>query len=277
MLLPAAQSHTDNEGKNAVALNRVRKSFGNNSVLLDISFHVKEREIFGVIGPSGGGKSTLLRCINLLERIDQGSIEYFDRFRVTSTRENEYSVRENNRDLNFKRNWSSQIRQRVGLVFQGFNLWEEKSVLANLTLAPRVVLKQPKKLVEGKAEELCLQFGIADKLKLAVWRLSGGQRQRVAILRALMMDPTLLLLDEVTSALDPNLSYEVMQTIVNLKERGITLILVTHHIEFASSICDRVMFLSHGQIAQIDTVSSIRNHPATDEIRQFISILEHTR
>jgi len=172
---------------------------------------------------------------------------------------------------------TNALRKDIGFVFQGFNLWEERTVLGNLVLAPMVVLAQPRGAAEERARELCRQFGLGDKIEAKVTQLSGGQRQRVAIIRALMMEPKIMLLDEVTSALDPVLTVEVMQAIRQLREKGLTMIVVTHHLEFASSLCDRIMFLSRGEAVQIDTPENLRSAPASPEVKQFLEVLRDAR
>lgn len=254
------------------------KRFDNTEVLSSVSFSLREREILGVIGPSGSGKTTLLKCLDLLETIDAGRIEFHGPHNLAMTANGLTGLQETKElDSSIYEHKINALRQDVGLVFQGFNLWEDRTVLGNLILAPMVVRGSGRLESESKAEELCRQFGLADKLHAKVWQLSGGQRQRVAIIRALMMQPKLVLLDEITSALDPVLTVEVMQAIRKLREQGLTMLVVTHHIEFASSLCDRIMFLSRGQVSQIDTPDSLRNAPANDEVRQFLDILRAAR
>lgn len=144
-------------------------------------------------------------------------------------------------------------------------------------LAPMVVLKQSREVVEQRARDLCRQFALEEKIEAKVSQLSGGQRQRVAIIRALMMEPRIMLLDEITSALDPVLTVEVMQAIRQLRQKGLTMVLVTHHLEFASSLCDRIMFLSHGEAVQVDTPTNLRASPASAEVKQFLEILRDAR
>lgn len=258
---------------------RLRKTFSSLVVLSDISFDVREREIVGVIGPSGSGKSTLLKCIDLLEVPDAGAVEYFGSLRVSVDAGG--PVMTTTGDTGGTQPLSEQsalaVRRRVGFVFQAYNLWEDRTVLENLTLAPRVVRNEPFKEATARAEELCRQLWLSDKLNWKVRRLSGGQKQRVAIARALMMKPELLLLDEVTSALDPILTYEVMEAIRFLRKSGLTMVIVTHHIEFAAAICDRVMFLSAGRILQFDTPEQLRSAPSTKEVRLFLEVLESIR
>jgi len=254
------------------------KSYGELRILKDIAFSLHEREILGVIGPSGGGKSTLLKCLNFLEWPNQGTIHYHDRLRVKVDHEGKLEmVADGNGNHDIDNQDLCLFRRQVGFVFQGFNLWDDRTVLGNLSLAPRAVLKESRNTIEERAKTLCEQFGLGTKLHAHVQQLSGGQRQRVAIIRALMMKPDIMLLDEVTSALDPILTVEVMQTIRQLRDRGLTMIVVTHHLEFASTLCDRIMFLSDGFAVQIDTPDDLRNNPATNEVSNFLDVLKRAR
>jgi polar amino acid transport system ATP-binding protein len=256
----------------------IYKSFGKVGVLRGISFVLREKEILGVIGPSGGGKTTLLKCLDFLEKIDSGSIEYLGGLKLCAEGQGVTVVSNSGGGARpFSDDVVSPLRRDIGFVFQGFNLWEERTVLENLILAPTVVLEQNRCVAEGKARELCEQFGLADKITSHAWQLSGGQRQRVAIIRALMMEPKVVLLDEITSALDPVLTVEVMEAILKLRQKGLTMIIVTHHIEFASTLCDRIMFLSEGKNIQLDTPGNLRARPATDEVRRFLEILRTAR
>ena len=273
-ITPAATST-----QSALMVDGIWKSFGQTTVLQGISFALKEKEILGVIGPSGGGKTTLLRCLDLLETIDQGRIDYHGPHNlfVAASGVSGLKASGDGETQPIFENTINALRRDIGFVFQGFNLWEERTVLGNLILAPMVVLGHNREVASAKARELCEMFGLGDKLNARVWQLSGGQRQRVAIIRALMMQPKLMLLDEITSALDPVLTVEVMQAIRQLRDEGLTMIIVTHHIEFASSLCDRVLFLSEGRAVQIDTPENLRKSPATDEVRRFLDILRAAR
>ena len=216
----------------ALRIEGLHKSFGTLEVLRGIDLDVAEHEVVCLIGASGSGKSTLLRCINLLEPIDAGRI-------VVEGAE----ITAGGVDLD-------RIRRRIGIVFQAFNLFPHMSVLDNVTLAPRRVLKVPRARAEADADELLARFGLADKRNEVPDRLSGGQQQRVAIVRALAMKPDILLLDEVTSALDPELVAEVLNVIRELAASGMTMIIATHEMSFARDIADRVCFLDAGTGAQ---------------------------
>lgn len=262
---------------NVLRVDGIWKSFDGKSVLRGISFALKQAEILGIIGPSGGGKTTLLRCLNVLETINRGLIEYFGRITLSVNADGKVVIEAVGRPARPFEATISALRRDIGFVFQGFNLWEEKTVLENLTLAPRAVLGKTKQEVEEKSHLLGRQFGIEDKFNVRGWQLSGGQKQRVAIMRALMMEPKVILLDEITSALDPVLTVEVMQAIRQLRDLGLAMIVVTHHIDFASSLCDRIMFLAHGSAIQVDTPDKLRNSPATDEVKKFLEILQSAR
>lgn len=254
------------------------KSFGSLRVLRDVAFDVCEGEILGIIGPSGGGKTTLLRCLNALESFEAGQVLYAGEERVCIGPGRQATVvGEGVWKLGTHDGVLSTLRRRVGMVFQGFNLWDQKTLLDNLTLAPLVVCRESCQSVVKRARSLCEQFGIADKLMVRAWQLSGGQRQRAAIVRALMMSPRVLLLDEITSALDPVLTVEVMSAIRQLRNRGLTLVIVTHHLDFATSLCDRLMFLSGGTVVQLDAPAVLRDKPATPEVARFLDILRRAR
>jgi polar amino acid transport system ATP-binding protein len=235
----------------ALRLEGVRKSFGSVEVLRGVDLDVGEHEVVCLIGASGSGKSTLLRCINLLERIDAGRI-------FLHGEEISHGV-----DAN-------KVRRRVGIVFQAFNLFPHMNVLRNVTLAPTRVLG--KRRVEAEAEAMALleRFGLADKRDEYPDRLSGGQQQRVAIVRALAMQPDLMLLDEVTSALDPELVAEVLNVIRELAEGGMTMLIATHEMSFARDIASRVCFLDAGLILEEGPPSEILARPRQPRTQQFL-------
>jgi polar amino acid transport system ATP-binding protein len=235
-----------------VELHDVHKSFGRVEVLKGIDLEVAEHEVVCVIGASGSGKSTLLRCVNLLEPVDRGRI-VVDGQELTA------------RGVNV-----NVIRRRIGIVFQAYNLFPHMSVLANVTLAPRKALKLSGADAEARALELLQRFGLADKRDEYPDRLSGGQQQRVAIVRALAMQPDLMLLDEVTSALDPELVAEVLAVIRELASEGMTMLIATHEMSFARDIADRVVFLDEGVILEQGPPDQIFSSPQQARTQQFL-------
>ena len=235
----------------ALAVHGLKKSFGKHVVLRGIDLAVEEHEVVALIGASGSGKSTLLRCINLLEEIDEGRILLGEE-EITGAR-----------DVN-------AVRRRIGIVFQSFNLFPHMNVMRNVTLAPRDVLGLSKADAEERATELLGRFGLADKQVEYPDRLSGGQQQRVAIVRALAMRPELMLFDEVTSALDPELVAEVLQVIAELAQGGMTMVLATHEMSFARDIANRVCFLDEGRILEIGTPDEIFTSPKEPRTQQFL-------
>jgi polar amino acid transport system ATP-binding protein len=228
------------------------KSFGDNEVLKGIDLAVAPHEVVCLIGASGSGKSTLLRCINLLEQIDDGRI-FIDEHEITAPKVD-----------------VDRVRRRIGIVFQAFNLFPHMSVLDNVTLGPRKVLKRSKAEAERDATALLERFGLADKRLEYSDRLSGGQQQRVAIVRALAMEPDLLLLDEVTSALDPELVAEVLNVIRELAASGMTMVIATHEMGFARDIANRVCFLDGGRIIEEGPPERIFRDPQEPRTRQFL-------
>jgi polar amino acid transport system ATP-binding protein len=236
----------------ALLLENVHKSFGENEVLKGIDLTVEPHEVVCLIGASGSGKSTLLRCINLVEPIDYGRI-------VVEGEE----ITARGVDAN-------PIRRRIGIVYQSFNLFPHMTVLRNITLAPREALKQNRAEAEKNARALLERFGLLDKQDEYPDRLSGGQQQRVAIVRALAMRPHLMLLDEVTSALDPELVAEVLAVIKELAREGMTMLIATHEMSFARDIADRVCFLEAGRILEEGPPDRIFTSPEHPRTRQFL-------
>jgi polar amino acid transport system ATP-binding protein len=236
----------------AVRVVGVRKSFGENEVLRGVDLEVGEHEVVCLIGASGSGKSTLLRCIDLLERIDAGRIFLED---------DEITAR--GTDVN-------RVRRRIGIVFQAFNLFPHMTVLRNVTLAPTKVLRKPAAEAEGEALALLDRFGLAARRDEYPDRLSGGQQQRVAIVRALAMQPQLMLLDEVTSALDPELVAEVLNVIRELAAGGMTMIIATHEMSFARDTANRVCFLDAGVILEQGSPEQIFTRPREARTQQFL-------
>ena len=236
----------------AVRLEQVYKSFGENEVLRGIDLQLADHEVVCLIGASGSGKSTLLRCVNLLERLDSGRIFLGDE-----------EITRKGADVN-------AVRRRIGIVFQAFNLFPHMTVLRNVTLAPRDVLDLSRRAAEERALELLGRFGLADRRDEYPDRLSGGQQQRVAIVRALAMRPELMLLDEVTSALDPELVAEVLNVIRELAEGGMTMLIATHEMGFARDIASRVCFLDGGLIVEEGSAEEIFSRPTEARTQQFL-------
>ena len=236
----------------AVELQGVRKSFGEVEVLRGIDLVVEEHAVVCLIGASGSGKSTLLRCVNLLEPIDDGRI-FVGGEEVTAAGVD-----------------ANRVRRGIGIVFQAYNLFPHMTVLRNVTLAPREVLKLSREEAEARGRELLGRFGLADRAGDYPDRLSGGQQQRVAIVRALAMRPDLMLLDEVTSALDPELVGEVLNVIRGLADAGMTMLIATHEMGFAREIADRVCFLDAGVILEQGPPEEIFSEPQEPRTRRFL-------
>ncbi|MGH2933717.1 MAG: amino acid ABC transporter ATP-binding protein [Gaiellaceae bacterium] len=243
----------------ALEIAGLRKSFGRTLVLKGIDLAVDEHEVVCLIGASGSGKSTLLRCLNLLEPVDAGQI-------VVAGEE----ITRRGVDAN-------KIRRRIGIVFQSYNLFPHMSVLANVTLAPRLALGRGKREAEGQARELLGRFGLSDKVDAYPDHLSGGQQQRVAIVRALAMQPQLMLLDEVTSALDPELVAEVLEVIGELAAGGMTMVIATHEMGFARDIATRVCFLDDGVILEEGPPEQIFTAPREERTQQFLERIVNAR
>ena len=231
------------------------KAYDQHLVLRNINLAVEPHEVISLIGASGCGKSTLLRCINLLEEINAGSIRLNGEL-ISASLPN-----------------ANRVRQRIGMVFQSYNLFPHMSVLDNITLAPRQVLGTKRAEAEGEARALLERFGLADKAGEYPDRLSGGQQQRVAIVRALALKPDLLLLDEVTSALDPEMVGEVLDIVRELKGIGMTMLLATHQMAFARQISDRVAFLDAGSIVEMGPADRVLRSPEQPRTRQFLQRL----
>jgi polar amino acid transport system ATP-binding protein len=244
-------SDTERDGAK-LALEDVRKSYGDKVVLDGMSLAVDEHEVVCLIGPSGCGKSTLLRCVDLLDPIDSGAILL------------------DGDDITVKGIDANAVRRRIGIVFQSYNLFPHLSVLDNLTLGPRRAHGVARGAAESKARELLERFGLGDKADEYPNRISGGQNQRAAIVRALMSDPEILLLDEVTSALDPELVGEVLGVIRELVERGLTMILATHEMGFARDVADRVCFLHEGRVLEAAPPNELFGSPRHERTQQFL-------
>jgi ABC-type polar amino acid transport system ATPase subunit len=229
------------------------KSFGDRDVLRGVSLELAAHEVVAVIGASGSGKSTLLRCLSLLEPIDDGRIMLGDE------------------DISDPRVDANRVRARFGVVFQSYNLFPHMSVLDNVTLASRVVHKEPKKDAEARGLALLERVGLADKARDHPDRLSGGQQQRAAIVRAIATDPEILLLDEITSALDPELVGEVLELVRELAEEGTTILMATHEMAFARDVAHRVVFLDAGRILEQGPPAEVFGNPREERTKEFLT------
>lgn len=237
---------------NKLELQGVCKAFGDKEVLRDVDLSVAQHDVVCLIGSSGSGKSTILKCINLLVPIDRGAI-LLDGAKITEPGVN-----------------ANQVREDMGIVFQAFNLFPHMTVLDNITLSPRKVHDIPKRQAEARAKELLARFGLSDKTNEYPDKLSGGEQQRVAVIRALATDPSLMLFDEVTSALDPELVAEVLNVIRGLKEEGMTMVIATHEMGFARDVADQVCFLDGGRILEHGAPAEIFTNPAEPRTEQFL-------
>ena len=236
-----------------LSVEHLHKAYGDHVVLDDISLEVKRGEVIVIIGPSGCGKSTFLRCLNALEPIQGGSVKVAGK-----------SVDADERGL-------VELRQKVGMVFQSYDLFPHMTVLDNITLAPMKARGVAREEAEAQARALLERVGLADKASSYPRQLSGGQKQRVAIARALAMEPELLLLDEVTAALDPEMVREVLDVILGLAREGKTMVIVTHEMQFARAVADRVLFFDGGGIVEQDIPERFFAHPATERAQRFLS------
>jgi polar amino acid transport system ATP-binding protein len=246
------------DGSPVLRMESVRKTFGGSVVLRDIDLEVAPHTVTALIGASGSGKSTLLRCANLLEEIDDGAI-WLDGEEITDPRADQDAV-----------------RRRIGVVFQAYNLFPHMTVLDNITLAPRRVHGMSRVQAEERAGELLERLGLGDKARAYPDRLSGGQQQRVAIVRALAVRPRLLLLDEITAALDPELVGEVLSMVRGLKDDGMTMVLATHEMGFARDVADQVCFLHAGTVLERGTAEQIFGEPRQERTRRFLRRIVET-
>ena len=236
-----------------IKVNNLHKSFGELEVLKGIDAHIEKGEVVSIIGPSGGGKSTFLRCLNMLETPTSGTI-VFEGTDITNEKT----------DINVH-------RQKMGMVFQHFNVFPHLTVLENITLAPVTLKKKTPEEAKKQAMALLERVGLADKADEYPRRLSGGQKQRLAIVRALAMEPDVMLFDEPTSALDPEMVGEVLEVIKSLADEGMTIVLVTHEMGFAKAVSDRVMFISGGVIAEEGTPEQVFDNPQNPRTKDFLS------
>lgn len=249
-----SQPHGADSATAAVCIQGLRKSFGSNEVLKGIDLAVAPGEVIAIIGKSGSGKSTLLRCINGLETFQHGTLTVQGQALV-------------HHDAQAMRS----LRQRVGMIFQSFNLFPHLSVARNVMLAPGLVIKPGVAELEHRARQLLQRVGMADKFDAFPDQLSGGQQQRVAIARALAMEPTILLCDEITSALDPELVGEVLNVVEGLARDGMTLLMVTHEMAFARKVSHRVIFMHQGRVHEMGPPAQLFGQPTTPELKQFLS------
>ena len=245
-----------------VSLSHARKSFGKTEVLKDISLSVEQGQVVAIIGPSGGGKSTLLRCMTLLETLDGGSLSYGDL--AVATDGGSGSVYGGKSVL-------SQAKTRFGLVFQNFNLFPHYTVLKNITDAPLSVQKRPKDQVMAQAHELLVKMGLEGKENMVPCELSGGQQQRVAIARALALNPDVLFFDEPTSALDPELTNGVLKVIRDLADEHMTMVIVTHEMSFARDVADHIIFMDGGYIVEEGPAEQVISNPQQERTKLFLA------
>lgn len=242
--------------KKLLEISNIVKKFDDNTILDNISLDVKKGEVIVIIGPSGCGKSTLLRCVNALEPIQEGSIK-LDGVEIVAGAKN-----------------LSEIRQKIGMVFQSYELFPHMTVLDNILLAPTKVQKRNKEEVKKEALSLLERVGLLERANYYPRQLSGGQKQRVAIVRALCMNPDILLFDEVTAALDPEMVREVLDVMLGLAKQGRTMIIVTHEMQFARAVADRVIFMDKGHILENEKPGIFFDNPKTDRAKQFLNIFD---
>lgn len=243
----------------ALSIEHLHKSYGDSTILNDLNLQVKEGEVVVVVGPSGCGKSTLLRCINGLEPIQSGEIQV-----------NGQTIQQSGKDLLL-------LRQKIGMVFQHYALFPHLTVLENILLAPLKVQKRARPEVEKEARALLERVGLLDKADRYPHQLSGGQKQRVAIVRALCMQPEILLFDEVTAALDPEMVREVLEVLIDLADQGKTMIVVTHEMAFARAVADRIIFIEAGVIREENTPEAFFESPKTERAKQFLQSFTYHR
>lgn len=245
-------------GQTLLTINKLNKYYGDNVILKDFNLEVKKGDVIVVIGPSGCGKSTLLRCINGLEEVQSGIVEI------------------DGEEINANSKNITKLRQKIGMVFQSYDLFPHKTVLENVLLAPLKVQKRERKEVEKEALKLLDKVGLADRKDDYPRQLSGGQKQRVAIIRALIMHPEVLLLDEITAALDPEMVHEVLEVVVSLAKSGSTMLIVTHEMAFAKAVANRIIFLENGEIVEeSNKPKEFFEHPKTKRAQLFLQSFEY--
>jgi arginine/lysine/histidine transport system ATP-binding protein len=236
-----------------ISVNSISKVFGKHTVLKNLSTSIQKGEVVTIIGPSGSGKSTFLRCLNLLETPTSGDI-FINGVKITDPKTN-----------------IAEIRRNIGMVFQQFNLFPHMNVLENVTYAPKTVRKISKEEAEKIGKDLLSKVGLSDKIESFPGQLSGGQKQRLAIARALAMEPNIMLFDEPTSALDPEMVKEVLEVMKDLAETGMTMVIVTHEMNFAKEVSDRVIFIDDGMIIEETDPKTFFTSPKTDRAKDFLS------
>ncbi|MCC3737863.1 amino acid ABC transporter ATP-binding protein [Staphylococcus hominis] len=236
-----------------IKVQNLNKSFNKNVVLKDINLEVNKGEVVAIIGPSGSGKSTLLRCMNLLETPSNGKVIF------------------EGKELTHKNINLNELRQKMGMVFQNFNLFPHKTVLENIILAPKLLKKVDLKKLEIEGKALLKKVGLEEKANAYPSQLSGGQKQRVAIARALAMHPDVILFDEPTSALDPEVVYEVLKVMKDLAKEGMTMVVVTHEMGFAKDVGDKVIFMADGYVVESETPDQLFNHPKHERTKNFLA------
>lgn len=240
-------------------IRNLNKSFGDNQVLKNISLTIAQGEVVVIVGPSGCGKSTLLRCINGLETIDSGTILL------------------DGQSISGQKKSLHRVRQRIGMVFQSYDLFPHMDVMGNLLLGPTKALGKERRDVEREAQAYLSRVGLSEKAHAMPAQLSGGQKQRVALVRAMLMHPEMLLLDEITAALDPEMVREVLNVVLDLARDGVTMAIVTHEMRFAEAVADRVVFLEGGSILEQAPPDVFFHHPSTERARQFLETFEYKK
>lgn len=244
--------------ENILRVEHLSKSYEKGKIILqDVSFSIRRGEVVVIVGPSGCGKSTLLRCLNMLESIDQGKIWL-----------NDVSINKSDKKI-------SKIREKIGMVFQSYDLFPHLTIWKNILLALRLVQKRKKEELEVQAEQLLKRIGLWEKKDHYPRQLSGGQKQRAAIVRALLMNPEILLLDEITASLDPEMVREVLQVVLDLAKEGRTMVIVTHEMEFAKAVADRVLFMDEGKIIEEEKPIEFFNYPKTERAKQFLNTFHY--
>lgn len=253
---------------NILEINNIQKKYDDLEVLKNISLSVQEGEVISIIGPSGSGKSTLLRCATLLEKMDSGELKYMDEYAART-------IEKNGKSIYSKKSELRRIQGYFGLVFQNFNLFPHYTVLKNLVDAPIHVQKRDKEQVYEECRQLLVRMGLGDRENAYPCQLSGGQQQRVSIARALAMKPKILFFDEPTSALDPELTAEILKVIKELAAEHMTMVIVTHEMNFARDVSDRVIFMEKGLIVEEGTPAEVINNSRNQRTKEFLNVFNN--